>query len=406
MEAAGFDDNTCAIIKRFHEFYEDFPEATEIKAGVFLTWYFSTKKTNCTTEQKDNWQKIMDRVDKDLDPSVAETIHDRLLEAGLAHKSANALQRYQAGDDINITRELSGYVEEFEKQKQRKLATSWVGEDAVVELLDATKDDTGIHFRLGVLDRNLRPMRAGDFIGVAARPDAGKTSFLASEATFWAPQIEAVWKRKAPILYLNNEGDGSRVKLRMLQAALGLSLSGVAALREKVGIVGVWAKYYEAVGGKDSIIIKDIHGMWSHDVEDIITELQPAIVIADMIDKIKFSGGTLQGGTRTDEKLEAQYDWFRDLGVVQHFIGVATSQISADGSGLLYPELHMLKDSKTGKQGSYETLIMIGKSADPVMENVRGISTPKNKLRREGVSGNKQELVDFNAAACRFMDAS
>jgi replicative DNA helicase len=404
-ENCGLDDQTASILKRFGEFYNEFPEAQCIKPGVFLTWYFQTKNKAATPEQKANWQSILDRVGEDVPDAYAATIHDKLLECGYSYKMAKLLESYSSGGDVNLMSEIKTLQEEYFKERAQKIKIDWVQDEEVLGLLDETKDDRGIHFRLGVLNRCMRPLRPGDFIGVAARPDAGKTTWLASEGSFWASQLEGYYGERRPLLYLNNEGPGNRVKLRMMQGAFGKPLSEIVKMRDEIGTEKLFERYWELIGGRDNIIIKDIHGMWSHDIEDLIKELRPGVVIADMIDKIKFSGGTLQGGTRTDEKLEAMYDWFRELGVMQKFIGCATSQISGDGDGLLYPDLHMLKDSKTGKQGSYEALIMIGKASDPEMSGVRGIGTPKNKLQREGHKATIQEMVSFNPQIARFTDA-
>lgn len=405
IQNAGLDEQTAAILKRFGEFFTEFSEADVIKPGVFLSWYHTTKNKKVTPEQKATWQNILARIEEDVPPEYAATLHDRLLELGHARRMAKLLERYEVGEDVNLMEEVRAGVEEFQKERRLRTKQVYVEDNEVVGLLDETQDDRGIHFRLGILNQVMRPMRPGDFIGIAARPDAGKTTAVASEGSFWAPQLLDYYGEPRPLLYLNNEGPGKRVKLRFMQAALGMQLSEMVALKASIGTEALFEKYWKLIGGRNNILVKDIHGMWNHDVEDLIKEVRPGLVICDMIDKIKFSGGTLQGGTRTDEKLEAMYDWFRDLGVVHEFIGVATSQISGDGDGLLYPELHMLKDSKTGKQGSYEALIMIGKSGDPEMAGVRGICTPKNKLQREGQKSNIQAMVNFVPQKARFEDA-
>jgi hypothetical protein len=48
-ENCGLDDQTASILKRFGEFYNEFPEAQCIKPGVFLTWYFQTKNKAART---------------------------------------------------------------------------------------------------------------------------------------------------------------------------------------------------------------------------------------------------------------------------------------------------------------------------------------------------------------------
>ena len=61
----------------------------------------------------------------------------------------------------------------------------------------------------------------------------------------------------------------------------------------------------------------------------------------------------------------------------------------------------MLKDSKTGKQGACDGIIMLGSSDDPLMQAKRGISMPKTKSKREGMSDLREE-VTFDADRGRF----
>ena len=87
-------------------------------------------------------------------------------------------------------------------------------------------------------------------------------------------------------------------------------------------------------------------------------------------------------------------------------IGIATSQVSADGEGMLYPSQSMLKDSKTGKQGACDFIIILGKNADVQYEGIRYIGIPKNKKRRAGVKSNPRAEVMFNPDICRVSDES
>ena len=79
-----------------------------------------------------------------------------------------------------------------------------------------------------------------------------------------------------------------------------------------------------------------------------------------------------------------------------------TSQISADGDGLAYPTLPMLKDSKTGKQGAADFILTMGASNDPLLGNTRFIGATKNKLNREGAPRDPRCEVVFDAQRGRL----
>jgi replicative DNA helicase len=139
-------------------------------------------------------------------------------------------------------------------------------------------------------------------------------------------------------------------------------------------------------------------------VEDAIEQLKPGLVIFDMIDNISFVGS--KKDARTDQVLESMYQWARTLGVKYDFPVIACSQVSAEAElqseTQCYPAQHMLKDSKTGKQGAADLMIMIGKSADPACANKRYISTPKNKLAK-GLVYLRNEM-NFDGARARYND--
>jgi replicative DNA helicase len=144
--------------------------------------------------------------------------------------------------------------------------------------------------------------------------------------------------------------------------------------------------------------------MWNHEVEDIMKQYKPAVVLFDMVDNVKFGGEANNNGQRTDQLLEAMYQWARLMGV-KHDCGViATSQLSADADGVPYPTLPQLKDSKTGKQGAADVIITLGAVNDPVLETSRYIGTTKNKRARTGKRGSPNQEVMFDSHRSRFKE--
>lgn len=248
----------------------------------------------------------------------------------------------------------------------------------------------------------MRPLRGGDFVVLAARPDKGKTTEIASESTFMAAQFDEYYgpNHGRYVLWFNNEGPGKRIVSRCYQAALNATIADLVKL-SNAGVIK--QEYAKAVGAVDRIRVMDIHDFWNHEVEDIMRRCPPGLVIFDMVDNIKFGGETLNGGQRTDQLLEAQYQWARLLGVKYDTPVIATSQISAEGDGLTFPTLPMLKDSKTGKQGAADVIITLGASNKPQYESSRWIGCTKNKLRREGAPKSPQAEVLFDGERARVL---
>jgi replicative DNA helicase len=314
---------------------------------------------------------------------------------------AELLTKYNDGGDVNITREIAKLVEKAELDLEKKSDIQFVDDD-IGDLLSADEDVRGVRWRLRCLQESIRPMASGDFGLVCGRPDTGKTTFLTDNLTYMAPQLpEAFPDREEPfILWLNNEGPGRRIKPRLYQSAVGLSLPECVALHKKGKLVDA---YIKAVGALNRIRILDIHG-WNHyDVEDVIKQTRPCIIVFDMIDNIRFAG--MAKGSRTDQALEAMYQEAREWCVKYGCIGLATSQISNEGDGLLFPTISMLKDSKTGKSGAVDFQIMLGRSNDFNSESLRGIGVVKNKLRIPGKPGDPRAEVFFDGNAAKYFEA-
>src|SRR5690606_23488588 len=96
------------------------------------------------------------------------------------------------------------------------------------ELLQEDANDEGVKWRLQVLNDYMRPLRGGDFIVVAARPDQGKTTMLTSEVSYMAPQIP----EERNILWVCNEGKASTIVKRLYQSAIGCSLRKLVKLSQ------------------------------------------------------------------------------------------------------------------------------------------------------------------------------
>jgi replicative DNA helicase len=396
---SALDLKTQTIIEDMRAFLAE-SEAPEVSIDPFYLW-FCMRHPTLNTEQQGLYKALLTRVlTEPVDPETERGILPRLLDAEYANKVADVLQRFNEGDEIDLTESLRSLSDAHEKDVGKKVKIPEV-QDGIESILQDDKDDRGLRWRLDCLNTVMRPLRGGDFIVLAARPDKGKTTTISSEITYMAAQFNAYYgvDHGRSVLWMNNEGPGKRIVQRVYQSALNCTVSDLI----KLSNAGTLADAYAAATDGTPIRIMDIHGFWNYEVEDILKRVKPGLVVFDMVDNIRFGGEAANGGQRTDQLLESMYQWARILGVKYDCPTIATSQISGDGDGLQYPTQPMLKDSKTGKQGAADVIITLGAVNDPFYANSRFIGITKSKLRRQGAPQSPQCEVLFDGERARLV---
>jgi replicative DNA helicase len=386
------ETKTRSIVHAVDQYYKKHKSHGKIDFSVFIPFMERNVYPDMSTDDKAVHLAIVKNMtknypDADTRYNILEGIHER----NFVHRMANVSDSYTKGEDIDPIAEISSAMDRY------KLGVGVgkmpeVGED-IDHLLEDMDNDSGLHWRLPVLNKSMRPLRGGDFGIIAARPDQGKTSFMCSELSFMAPQCP----KDRPILWLNNEGPGYAIRPRLMQAALDCTTEDLL-LKKEAGTL--YDEYYEAMGGQNRVRIMDIHGYNNSQVESLIDDIEPSLIIYDMIDNVHGFGHA----ARTDLALEQMYQWAREKAVKYDASALATSQISAEGIDEKYPGLGMLKDSKTGKQGACDFQLMIGSmETKPELANARWLSLPKNKLRR--VKSNRLlEQVTFDRDKARYKE--
>jgi replicative DNA helicase len=245
--------------------------------------------------------------------------------------------------------------------------------DDLNELLAEAYDAPGLRWRLESLNRSMGPLRKGNFGFIFARPETGKTTFLASEVTFMATQTEA------PLLWINNEQPGAEVKLRLFQAALGATLPQVKGHKERAQ-----QKYDAATGRRIKVI--DAPGIDRRYTERLCRTFKPGLVVIDQIDKI---GGF--DGEREDLRMGSIYQWAREL-AKQYCPIIGVCQADGSGEGIKYLTMGNVANAKTAKQAEADWILGIGVSFED-HPHLRGMNICKNKLL-----GNEQTVPRYRHA--------
>lgn len=243
--------------------------------------------------------------------------------------------------------------------QELKEEEEFVSDDLEI-IFQNTIKEPGLRWRLKSLNRSLGPLRKGDFGYLFARPETGKTTFLASEISYMAGQAEA------PILWFNNEERGDKVLLRCYEAALGAPLDKIKANLERARTT-----YYERT--KRLIKLVDSASIERRFVERMVERIKPSLIVFDQLDKIKGFDAD-----RDDLVLGELYQWARELAKgYAPVIGVC--QASGEAEGIKYLHLGHAANAKTSKQAEADWILGIGSDYKD-QANVRGFSICKNKL--------------------------
>jgi replicative DNA helicase len=401
IPARALDTRTQIILSDFGRYFREFPDAPRIDQGAFGMFFKMIHPT-----LKDDSLAVFDKLFKDMmedvSPEIEAGLMPRLISTATAYDLAELIEKYNAGEEIDLRLGTEALMQQYDIQVNRKVKDPQIL-DAIEDLLKAEENDVGLHFR-GKLDQTIKPLKGGDFVVLAARPDKGKTTWCADQLTYMAAQIDTVYPNEnRSIMWFNNEGPGRRIVTRCFQAALNATTEELVRFSNDGTIRD---QYRAALGGRGGALrIFDIHDMWNHEVEDLMRLHSPGLVLFDMVDNIRFGGDTNNNGQRTDQLLESMYQWARLMGVKYDCHIIATSQVSGDGDGLQWPSLGMLKDSKTGKQGAADAIIVLGATNEQGMEHHRYIGTTKNKLARTGVPGNPKLLQYIDGDRARFRES-
>lgn len=257
------------------------------------------------------------------------------------------------------------YSKLVENSKTLESLDSTLEEDFVTDdlnqLLTNQLEKPGLRWRLKTLNQMLGSLRQGDFGFIFKRPETGGTTLLASEVTCMASQAER------PVLWINNEEQGEKVKLRCFEAYFGKPIHELNKNRSHYA-----GEYLRTLGGK--ILIRDRAFSHRRDVEKLCQSVKPSLIIFDQIDKIKGFDDD-----RDDLSLKAIYQWARELSKnYGPVIGVCQASVSAEGKQ--YLTMDDVDRSKTAKQGEADWILGIGKSHQEGLTGIRFLNVCKNKL--------------------------
>jgi replicative DNA helicase len=313
---------------------------------------------------KDNERKDLELLLKDVyeqDITNMEAIIGLLEEhrrRSLAGQVALMALDVEAGK--KSTAELLELFNNFEHQEVEADEITPVDMD-LDNLYDTQIATPGLRWRVNWLNKSLGSLRKGDFGFIFARPETGKTTFLASEITHMVSQTDG------DILWFNNEEQGTKVGIRVYQATLGLTTQALFADKPTN------KARYRAITNNRIKILDFEDSSSKNRIESVLKQYNPALIIFDQIDKIRGFKGD-----RNDLELKQIYQWAREISKTYAPV-IAVSQASGEAEGKLFLTMDMVDGSKTAKQGEADWILGIGKEQDNTSRS-RYFNITKNKL--------------------------
>lgn len=312
--------------------------------------------------QKDILQNLLDVLQKtQVEKDFLITILEQYRERSLAHQIALAAINVTNGKEslAQVKSLLDEAPDDIEDNDEYGFVT-----DDLEELHDNHIKKRGLRWRLRTLNRIFGSLRRGNFGFIFARPETGKTTFLASESTFFAEQLA---EEDGPILWFNNEEEGKTVQIRIIQASLGIDLQTLFSDVKR------YKKEYATLT-RNKIKIVDQAIISKQDVEKYCKKFKPSLIIFDQLDKVKGFDGD-----RDDLRLGSLYQWARELAKTYCPV-IAVCQADGSGEGKKWLTMENVANAKTAKQAEADWILGIGASHQEGFEYVRHLHASKNKL--------------------------
>lgn len=374
--------STRAMLQWVGAYFTANPEVQYVTPEILQTYVKVRMQDKLGTPGVDLVLELCERLKHTPSPDVP-TLLNMLLERDFAGRLGALYVRYEQGHEIDFYTEVETLAKEYSQLRGLQTVQEYSLEAGLAEI----KDGRGVQLGgMAFLSEYIAPFQGGTSIAFAARPDMGKTSWLCYTLTRSAKSIMDYFGADRPILHCINEGEPSRIPVRLGQAALGATISELFKYQEEGTLT---QRYEEALGTPADYIKPTAIAGWDFvDLERKIEDTNPSVVVVDMLEHVG-----MPNIPNKAERTTEQWIKIRELAIIHNFVAISTVQVGFEGANNLFPTYDHLNYSKTGIQAATDIIIMMGALTGPTTQHVRGFSTAKNKFSVEG----KPSLVEVEA---------
>lgn len=356
--------NVSAVTKNIFDtigdYWDNYPGSTKLDWGQLKTFFYIVKGKKL--KQPELYDAAFKNVEETTSTALLADIEKHLIEQDYATRIYNEVLGIASGRSGTSLSNVRSLLDGFDKEWGTTIDASSVFVPPTLGYVAGVAAAPGLRWRLEEFNISMGPIRQGDFIILGARPEAGKTTMILSEATFMLGQLPI----NKHVIIVNNEESSSKVMMRAIQAYFQVTTG------ELLANVAKYEAAFAAAGGNRFLITADTAKITPQKLERMLTEFPPGLIIFDQLDKVKGFKND-----RDDLRIGALYNWARDL-AKEHCPIIAVSQLDGSAEGEKYVTMDHLRGSKTDKPGEADAIIMLGDARDGTLN--RYISIAKNKL--------------------------
>lgn len=358
---------TWHVIQGLESYYKSYPHVDTVLFDDYKKWFFILYSKDIKGEKHSLYTTYFDKLDKcDPDSELLDDVLKNYITKDYATQIFNTAVAITTDRDEGTMDDIANLVTAYNREVGRAVTKSDLFVPVSLSFLSKSCGSKGLEWRLKELNMSLGPIRQGDLVIVAARPETGKTTMMASEVSNFLSQLTD----DRPIMWVNNEESGDKVMFRILQAYFGLPVGDIEADHAK------YEKEFQDVVKDRLLLCSDDSGL--NDVKKLnalFEEYNPCLIVFDQLDKVQ----GFHKAEREDLRIGSLYEWAREL-AKKYGPVIAVSQVDGSGEGVKWIQMNQLRGSKTDKIGEADAIVTIGKSNEEGKEYTRYIHVPKNKL--------------------------
>lgn len=332
----------------------------EAKGDLTLDEFYAYFYATYPDSSREKYDPLFESIaESEVSPDAGEAILKQIKQRDTLLKlSEKAYDVSQGRGSVEDVRELLLKVDQGTEESGE--SESFVTDDLETLVASAIQKQ-GLRWRLQFLNKAIGSLRQGDFGFIFARPETGKTTFLASEVSHMLTQTDK------PIIWFNNEEQGEKVMLRVYQAFFGCTVHDLIANSKRYK-----EEFRRLVGGRFRLV--DNATTDKRNAEKIIEKVKPGLILWDQIDKIKGFAAD-----RDDLVYGAIYQWARELAKA-YAPSIGVCQAGGTAEGVQWLTMDHVANAKTSKQAEADFIVGIGKSHSQGTEFIRFLNISKNKL--------------------------